>query len=102
MRPNQPAVDVLGAHDPDVAPSEAAQEIAVFLEGDVERRQVENDRPGDKEGWRAGEPAVERRKPFVERLNRLEDVGQKRLSSKLEGLSRAYMRVHRTSPLAFR
>ena len=33
---------------------------------------------------------------------RLEDVGQKGLRSKLEGLSRAYMRVHRTSPLAFR
>ena len=102
MRPNQPAVDVLRAHDPDVAAREAVQEIAVFLESDVERRQVENDRPRDKEGRRAGEPTIERRKPFVERLNRLEDVGQKGLRSKLEGLSRAYMRVHRTSPLAFR
>jgi hypothetical protein len=57
-----------------VAPREAVQEIAVFLESDVERRHVENDGPGDKESRRAGKPAIERRKPFVERLNRLEDV----------------------------
>ena len=102
MRTDQAAVNVLRAHDPDVAPREGAQEVAVFLERDVERRQVKNDWSRDKESWRAGEPAIERGQPFVERLNRLEDVGQKGLSSKLEGLSRAYMRVHRTSPLAFR
>ena len=102
VRPDQPAVNILRAHNPDVAPREAVQEIAVFLESDVERRHVENDGPGDKEGWRAGEPTIERGEPVGERLNRLEDVGQKGLRSKLEGLSRAYMRVHRTSPLAFR
>ena len=102
VRPDQSAVDVFRAHNPDVAPREAVQEIAIFLETDVERRHVENDGSGDKEGWRASKPTIERRKPFGERLNRLEDVGQKGLRSKLEGLSRAYMRVHRTSPLAFR
>ena len=102
VRPDQPAVDVLRAHNPDVASSEAVQEIAVFLESDVERRHVENDRSGDEEGRRAGQPTVERRKPFGDRLNRLEDVGQKGLRSELESLGRAYMRVHRTSPLAFR
>src|SRR5579872_156189 len=102
MRPDQTAADVLRSHNPDVAPREAAEEIAVFLERDVERRHVENDGPCDEEGWRAGEPGVERFKPIGERLDGLEDVGQEGLSSELQRLSLAYMRVHRTGPLAFR
>ena len=102
MRPNQPTIDVLRSHNPDVTAREATEEIAVLLEVEFERRHVENDGPCDKESWRAGEPGVERFKPIGERLDGLEDVGQEGLSSELQRLSGAYMRVHYTNPLAFR
>ena len=104
MRPDQSAADVLRRHDPDVTSCEVAEEFAVLLEADGERPHVENDRAGDKESWRAGEPGVQRGEPIGERLGGLEDVGQEGLSSKLQRLSGAYfrVRVHHPIPLAFR
>jgi hypothetical protein len=102
MRPNQRLASVLHPHDPDMAAGESAEQIAVFLEVEIEPGQIEDDGLRSEEARRTHEPGIERREPFVDRLRRFEGESQQRPGSEAHGSSGAHMRVHCTAPLAFR
>jgi len=83
MRADQELGRILHRHDADMSARELAQQVAVFLEADLEAGHLQDDGLAGKEIGRAGQPAVERLEPFGERRLGLEREGEERAGAEL-------------------